>query len=168
MAKTRFHAATLLLGLCCFPLSDCGPPGGRARGNAPGPHPSEVGLVERNCLRRLRTEEEFRAVLRADRVALFFLGKWSTDSVLAKALVENWVRERQPPFGVFLVDPDEQPYVRAWLAGQERDDAFQTYQRKGAVLWLRRGEIAAETLTPRLGGQRELGLLTLQAFGRRP
>jgi hypothetical protein len=118
------------------------------------------------ALQRVQTEEEFEEVLQADRAALFFFGKWSVDAVHAQTLVAGWVRESQPPFPVFLVDPDEQPSARRWLERQGRDTVYHPYQRRGAVVWLRRGKIVAETTNPTPGGLRELQRLTAQAFCR--
>jgi hypothetical protein len=166
MPKTRPYLVTLLAGVCCLTLSECDPSAGPARGNDPSGRGSEIAAIREHGFRRVQTEAEFQAVLRADRAALFFFGGWSQDSVNSRRLVEAWVRECRPAFGVFLVDPDEQPFARQWLVEQWRDDAFHHYQRQGAVIWLCRGEIAAEEIWPH--SHQDLQLGSEQAFGHHP
>jgi hypothetical protein len=163
--KPYFLVVALLLGACCFLGDMTRDP---AQANDDGLRLPEAGLVQENCLRPLRTKVEFRAALRAERVALFFLGAWSTDSILARGKVDSWIHRCQPPFEVFLVDPDKQPYVRRWLEEQDLDDSFHTIQRKGHVVWLRRGTVLAETSTSYDGREEELSRLTRKVFGEGP
>lgn len=107
-------------------------------------------------------------MLRADRAALFFRGKWSSDCVMSRSVVESWLRECRPPVEVFMVDPDDQPYACRWLVEQGRDDPFHSYQRRGAVVWLCRGKVVAEARNPFADGQGELRFQVEKAFARRP
>jgi hypothetical protein len=137
-----------------------------AGGHDDGRSQPEVEQVEGNRLRRIRTEEEFNAMLTEERAALLFFGRWSQDAVISRGYVEAWVRQRQPRFGVYLVAPEEQPYARRWLEEQGLDNSFHPYESRGAVLLLRRGAVAAEA---RRGGvpydPLELHLLAEQTFG---
>jgi hypothetical protein len=47
-------------------------------------------------LNRLRSEDEFQALLRARRAILFFWVPWAAQAFRAEAIVETWARE-QPP-----------------------------------------------------------------------
>jgi hypothetical protein len=114
------------------------------------------------------TEEEFRAVLRADRAALFFWCDWSVNPQIAKPVVEAWVREDRPPFGVFLVHPDRQPYVRRWLARQEEENDFHPYEGSAWVVWLSRGVMVAGEPHNGRCDPVELRRWTREAFRGRP
>src|SRR3954463_16161909 len=98
MAKSCSRLVALLLGLCCWNFSDSS--AGWVWGNDPDQRSSEVGAIQEYRFQPVWTKAEFQAVLRADRAALFFLGKWSTDSILSKREVEKWARECILPFGV--------------------------------------------------------------------
>src|SRR5437879_2616210 len=142
MAKLRSYLVALLLGssllsgfyFFLFP---------------PSPQRPKIKMLP---LPEVQSEEEFQAILGADRAALVFRGKWSTESMLSERVVKTWVGEGRPAFGVYLVDPDDQPYVRRWLEEQGRDNSFHPYQKRGTVTWLRRGQIVGELSTPWAGG----------------
>jgi hypothetical protein len=128
--------------------------------------PSELSLVERNEIRRVRTEDEFRAVLKKDRAALFFWDVYSVYTAKSEAVVTSWVRRRQPPVEVYRVAAYEQHYVWDWLA--ERGNEGVARRCRGSVVWLRKGEMVAESTYPAEAGEGGLQRLTLEAFKERP
>lgn len=113
-------------------------------------------------IRRVQTEDEFEALLRADRAIVFFWVPWAIQARWAERVVEAWVRDHTPPVDVHRVDPDDQPFVVRWLAGKGKE--MLGYAGSGAVIWLREGRIVAELLSPLWGGQNELDRQSRQAF----
>lgn len=139
-----------------------------ARGNDPDADAYRSSTVEENRLREVRTDAEFQRALHEDRAALFISGKWSVFSRRSQRVVDEWVSKRQPPLFVFLVDPDEQPYVRRWLDQQSLDHAPVTYQKGGGVIWLRRGHVVANIYSAASGGEEQLRRVTERAVRAEP
>src|SRR5262245_64015562 len=106
---------------------------------------------------RVRTEDEFVAILRAERAILFFWVPWAIQARQAERVVKAWIRDRNPPVDVHRVEPDDQPFVVQWLAEQGKEQLG--YTGNGAVAWLREGRIVKELLSPLWGGPDNLGRL---------
>ncbi len=159
MPKARSYCVALLLGSALFLGVYYFLLGDRVGEGVRRSDQAATIAAAKHRLRAVSSEAEFQAVLRADRAAVFFLGKWSTYSLTSQRLVESWVVEQQPAFAVLLVDPDEQPYVRRWMEEKGLEDSMHTRQRRGTVVWLRRGEVVAEAVCP-ASGDAEFGALT--------
>jgi hypothetical protein len=116
-----------------------------------------------NVIRRLVTEEEFNACLRAERLILFFWVPWSCYARDAEAVVGSWAAGDRLPAEVIRVEPDEQPFVVRWLAEQGKDQLATA--GSGAVAWVKSGVLVAELMSPLWGGPQELRNRTAEAFG---
>jgi hypothetical protein len=161
MAKTRLYLVAILGGA----LSG----GSLARGDNFGQQTVALGQVEGNQLRQVRTDAEFRTLLRADRAVLFLWSGYSVYRERSLALLRDWVRLSQPSFDVGYVELSiaTQPYAVHWLNKNELWSHL-IMAKGGAVLWLRRGDIVdGETIKARVG-QSQLQRWTEKAFGRRP
>jgi hypothetical protein len=118
-----------------------------------------------STIRRLLTEEEFNACLRAERLILFFWVPWSCYARDAEAVVGSLAECDRPPAEVIRVEPDEQPFVVRWLAEQGKGDLATA--GSGAIAWLRSGAVVAELMSPLWSGPQELRKRTAEAFGTR-
>lgn len=122
---------------------------------------SQVGMTRKPEILRIRTQEEFNAVLKKDRAIVFFWVRWSMYVGASEKLVQQWMQKYAPSAPVYRVDAD-QPYVQQWLAGQRRDDLGTT--GGGEVAWFRRGVIVAEQMCPYQGRPGDLQRQTQRAF----
>lgn len=141
----------------------------QAQGTARLPPDPQVGLTRKPEIQRIRTQEEFNIVLKKDRAIVFFWVRWSPVARKAEKLLRQSLQERCPLATVYRVDPDDQPYVRQWLADQRKD--YLGFLGNGEVAWVRRGVIVAdswEVADGRCSLPGDLERQTRQAFSNAP
>jgi hypothetical protein len=115
-------------------------------GTATADDPRASSEVEGNSLRLVSCEREFRALLKADHVVLYFWPPCLVPAHRSLATIRGWVREAQPRFPVYYVDccSDKTTYARCWLE-KEGLRAF-AWVESGSVLCLRRGKVVSVLL----------------------
>jgi hypothetical protein len=111
------------------------------------PAQREQGELSVSGIRRLVTEEEFNACLRAERVP------WSCYARDAEAVVASWAESDRPPAEVIRVEPDEQPFVVRWLTEQGKEQLATT--GSGGVGWVKSGVLVADLMSPLRSGPEE-------------
>jgi hypothetical protein len=134
----------------------------------PGINPRGLTEIEGNSLRLVRSEREFRALLKADHVVLYFCPRCSVPAHRTLATIREWVEETQPRFGVYYVDYcfDKAPYARPWLK-KEGLWTF-TLAKRGSVLCLRRGKVVRAEMVTDPNNNLEIQRWADEAFGSRP
>src|SRR5690242_21645771 len=118
MSKPHFGFvgfAAVLLGACWFSAPGRNPLPGSAAANDEWTRTLELGPIRKNQLERVDTEQEFKAVLRADRAVLFVWVMGPVDVAITQPVIEAWIRDCPPPAEVYRVAPYEQPYVYRWM-----------------------------------------------------
>src|SRR5262245_7064147 len=97
----------------------------------------EGGNASVSQLNWIETDEEFQAVLDADRAILFFWVAWSRAAIDVQYVVEKWLETHKPFVAVHRVHHEDLPLVEQWLAEQGKE--YLGYAGVGHVAWLRAG-----------------------------
>lgn len=111
---------------------------------------------------QVETGEQFDAILKKKRAAIFLSARTSVYSKQSELVVEQWLRTSRPGFPVYFVEV-EHSFLLAWLNEHDREDL--TYRGRGEVLWLRHGVVVTEADDPGRGGESALQETTHEAFG---
>jgi hypothetical protein len=120
-------------------------------------------------MQTLKTQQQFDRATQQSNAIIFVDFDWSGQAQLSKLVVSEWERtwavwNPRVSASIWIVCPDDQPWVVECLPKDSRDNAGAGH---GAVLWLRDGRIVGQERSAYATGVRELARRTNELLNER-